>query len=58
METALFSGRIYKGHLKRRRKDGSFYEVSTRISPVRDKTGSILNYVIVQSDISHELELI
>lgn len=55
---AAFSERThFTGRITQVRKDGSLYEVSTRVSPVQDKSGKIGHFVLVQSDISHELEL-
>ena len=50
-------GEVWSGEIKNRRKDGSLYEGEMVISPVRDSTGSIVNFVAVQRDMTHELEM-
>ncbi len=53
----ISSGNVWRGHLINRRKDGTFlYEHST-ISPVRDSSGAIVNYVQIASDITQEENL-
>lgn len=53
----LKRGEVWSGRLCNRRKDGTCYEAKSTISPVRDGTGSIVNYVSVESDITQELAL-
>ncbi|HTY57872.1 MAG TPA: PAS domain S-box protein, partial [Bacteroidota bacterium] len=50
-------GEVWSGHITNRRKDGSLYEQEMVISPVRDSSGVIVNYVAVQRDMTHELEM-
>jgi PAS domain S-box-containing protein len=50
-------GEVWSGHITNRRKDGSLYEEEMVISPVRDSSGSIVNYVAVKRDMTHELEM-
>jgi two-component system cell cycle sensor histidine kinase/response regulator CckA len=50
-------GEVWSGHITNRRKDGSLYEEEMVISPVRDASGSIVNYVAVKRDMTHDLEL-
>ena len=53
----LKSGHVWTGEFINRKKDGTvFYEKAT-ISPVRDTTGEILNYVAVKRDVTKEREL-
>ncbi len=53
----LLRGEVWSGRLVNRRKDGSHYEVEATISPVRDGTGLITNYVAVGRDVTHEVVL-
>jgi PAS domain S-box-containing protein len=57
MWTTLAAGEIWQGRLVNKKKDGSRYTVETTISPVRDKEGKLVNYVVVQRDVTHELQL-
>jgi PAS domain S-box-containing protein len=50
-------GEVWYGQITNRRKDGSLYDEEVVISPVRDSPGSIVNYVAVQRDMTHELEM-
>lgn len=53
----LKSGRAWVGKFKNKKKDGSLYYEESAISPIRDSTGKIINYVAVKRDISQEIEL-
>ncbi len=57
IRTAVRRGQVWKGRTINKRKDGSLFEVESTISPVRDSAGSIINYVAVQRDVTHEAEL-
>src|SRR5450759_5522241 len=46
------SGRLYRGELENRRKNGESYWNDVQISPVRDATGAITHFLGVQTDIS------
>ncbi len=53
----LRAGQPWKGPLRNRRKDGSVYLVDAVISPIRDASGRVVNYVGLQRDITHEHHL-
>ncbi|MBU3984438.1 MAG: PAS domain S-box protein [Proteobacteria bacterium] len=53
----ISSGRVWKGRLVNKRKDGSLYTEAATISPVFDAAGKIINYVGVKRDITAQLEL-
>jgi len=53
----LASGRVWSGRMTNRRKDGSCYESEVTGSPVRDKQGSIISFVSIHRDITHEIKL-
>ncbi len=53
----ISSGKSWAGRMVNKRKDGSFYTEDATISPVRDASGQITNYVSVQRDISDHLQL-
>lgn len=50
-------GRVWKGRLVNRRKDGTLYSEDATISPVRDPTGRIVNFVAVKRDVTEQLAL-
>ncbi len=53
----IAGGRIWKGRMVNRRKDGKLYTEAATISPVLDETGRIIHYVAVKRDITQQLEL-
>jgi PAS domain S-box-containing protein len=57
MWETLRRGEIWSGHLINRRKDGTIYEEEATLSPVRDATGTIVNFVAVKRDVTHEVQL-
>jgi PAS domain S-box-containing protein len=57
MWATLARGEHWWGHFSNKRKDGTIYEAETVISPVRDESGALVNYVAVQRDVTREREL-
>ncbi len=53
----IASGLVWRGHFTNRRKDGSLFEEEATISPVRDRSGNIVNYVAVKRDVTKEISL-
>ncbi len=57
----ISSGNIWKGEIKNRRKNGSYYWVYTVINPIRDAQGNIEEYLAIRFDVTErknaELEL-
>jgi len=45
------------GRFTNLRKDGSSYQVEATISPVRDKSNTVTNYISVQRDVTREIAL-
>jgi len=52
MWKTIQSGKIWKGKVKNRRKDGKPYHVLTEISPIYNKDGSFREYIGVRNDIT------
>lgn len=50
----IMSGKTWTGTLPLRRKDGKLCELETSISPIRDVTGAITNFVEVSRDVSEQ----
>ncbi|MBM3300062.1 MAG: PAS domain S-box protein, partial [Deltaproteobacteria bacterium] len=53
----LGKGEVWRGRLLNKKKDGTHFEVETSISPVKSKTGHIINFVIVERDVTDEARL-
>jgi PAS domain S-box-containing protein len=53
----LQRGESWAGRLRNRRKDGSLYTAEVMITPVRDRAGTVVNYVGLQRDMTRESEL-
>ncbi|MEJ5300107.1 MAG: PAS domain S-box protein [Thermodesulforhabdaceae bacterium] len=51
------TGRTWTGRIVRKRKDGSLFTVESTISPVKNETGQIVNFVFVDRDITEQLRL-
>jgi PAS domain S-box-containing protein len=53
----LNRGEVWSGRATSKRKDGTLYDVEITASPVRDKAGTIINFVSMHRDITHEVRL-
>ncbi len=49
-------GSIWKGELKNRHKNGSYYWVDTTIAPIFDERGNLVKYISIRFDISDRKE--
>ncbi|MFH0823554.1 MAG: PAS domain S-box protein [Pseudomonadota bacterium] len=57
MWETIAGGEIWTGHLINKTKDGTLFEEDASISPVRDDSGEIVNYVAVKRDVTREVSL-
>ncbi len=57
MWATITAGQVWQGQFINQKKDGTPYTEEATISPLRDKSGYISNYVAVKRDVTHELEL-
>ena len=53
----ITNGESWAGQFVNKKKDGTLYREDATISPVRDSSGRIVNYVAVKRDITGEIEL-
>ncbi len=58
MWETLMAGRTWEGTMVNKRKDGSLFTEVVSISPVRDSSGVVVNYVAVERDITEQLHLV
>ncbi len=57
IKSAIREGQIWRAQASRKRKDGRTYEVESKILPIKDERGAIINLAIVDHDMTKELEL-
>ncbi|MBU1537859.1 PAS domain S-box protein, partial [Myxococcota bacterium] len=57
MFDSLTQGSVWSGRLFYLKKSGTSYEAEVTASPVRDKMGTIINYVSIHRDITREVQL-
>jgi len=57
MWETISSGRTWHGRMVNKRKDGTTFTEAATISPVRDASEQIVNYVAVKRDITDQLNL-
>ena len=53
----ITNGEAWTGQFVNKKKDGTLYREDATISPVRDSSGKIVNYVAVKRDASREFQL-
>ena len=53
----LHTNDFWSGRITTRKKDGSNYEAELTVSAVRDNDGTIINYVSIHRDVTHEIRL-
>jgi len=53
----ISAGNVWKGRLVNKKKDGSFYDEISTISPISNSNGEIVNYLALKRDITNEIKL-
>jgi PAS domain S-box-containing protein len=54
LQDAFGQGLVWKDRVTRKNKAGTFYELDVTISSVRDPSGAIINYSIIERDVTRE----
>jgi PAS domain S-box-containing protein len=57
MWATIVRGQVWSGHLTNKKKDGSLYQESATITPIRDASGKTSGFVAVKRDITRQREL-
>lgn len=52
MWSTILSGKIWKGEVKNKKKNGDYYWVETTIIPYTDSNGKVTNFVSIRTDIT------
>ena len=50
----LDSGKTWNWHVTQRMRDGHIHELELTVSPVRDKSGGLINAIVVERDVTQE----
>jgi len=50
--STIRSGKVWRGQLINRRKDGTFYHEEMQISPVQGSTGETVSYIAIKHDVT------
>ncbi len=53
----IADGRVWRGNLINKKKGGGLFEEEATISPIRNSSGKIVNYVAVKRDVTKEAQL-
>lgn len=53
----ITNGKVWKGVLNNRRKNGSLYWESTTITPIINEVGAITNFIAIKEDISERIKI-
>ena len=57
MWATIKAGKIWRGQIINKRKDGTLYTDESTIIPVRDEKGTIVNFAGIQNDATHDIQL-
>jgi len=52
--TTIVNGEVWRGEVINRRKDGRLYNEDQTITPVRDETGKIVQFVAIKQDVTEQ----
>lgn len=52
MWNTILTGKVWRGNITNRRKDGTFYTEEQAITPIRDAAGNITHFVGVKEDVT------
>jgi len=50
----ISSGKVWEGEFKNKKKDGTYYWESAKITPVKDENGNIVSFIAIKGDISEQ----
>jgi len=56
MWDTILAGKVWRGELINRRKDGTLYHEEMTLTPVLDKNGGVIRFIAVKQDISERVQ--
>lgn len=57
MGKVVEQGATWQGHIVNQRKDGSLFVAAATVSPIRDPSGEVAHFVLMQRDITNDVEI-
>jgi PAS domain S-box-containing protein len=57
IDDVVHAGEVWRGRIVNQRKDGTLFVAAATVSPMRNDNGTVSHYVVVQRDITHEVEV-
>jgi PAS domain S-box-containing protein len=57
IQGAIRGGKGWSGHALRKGRDGQTLELDVTFSPIRDRSGTIINFLAVERDVTQEIRL-
>ncbi len=54
--STIQSGRVWRGEVLNRRKDGTFYQEDLQITPVKEANGEIVSFIAIKRELTEERE--
>ncbi len=57
MWDTLKAGKTWSGNLENRKRDGTVYNEEVTVSPVRARTGDLMNLIVIKRDVTEKMRL-
>jgi len=52
----ITDGRVWRGEMRNRRKDGTLYDEEMTITPVRDEAGRVSHFIAIKQDVTERMQ--
>jgi two-component system CheB/CheR fusion protein len=57
VQEIIHGGGVWSGRIQQRRRDGQSFELDVALSPIRDRSGAVTNYLAMERDVTQEVRL-